>query len=140
MAELRPVRAFSIEKVRNLWPNANTALKDASAPAQFVSAPRRFDAAYDCGLSCALLVLECNKLEIAGQGHHRVKRSATWSRHCGSRVLSQTLYQSWCRPGIPFATMRRQSSMKGSWRAPWNGRSECWPKPKAGRRNTSLWH
>jgi len=72
MAELRPVRAFSIEKVRNLWPNANTALKDASAPAQFVSAPRRFGAAYDCGLSCALLVLECNKLEIAGQGRHRV--------------------------------------------------------------------
>lgn len=70
MAELRPVRAFSIGKVRNLWRNAGTALRDARAPAEHVSAPRRFDAAYDCGLSCALLVLECRKLEMTGQGHH----------------------------------------------------------------------
>lgn len=71
MADLRPVRALSIEKVRNLWRNAQVALNDARAPAQYVSAPRRFDAAYDCGLACALLVLECKKLEISGLGHHK---------------------------------------------------------------------
>jgi hypothetical protein len=70
MAELRPLRAFSIEKVRNLLASAKVALKDARAPAEHISAPRRFDAAYDCGLDCALLVLECSKLELKGQGHH----------------------------------------------------------------------
>ena len=71
MAELRPLRTFSIEKARNLLRSARTALKDARAPAQFISAPRRFDAAYDCGLACALLILECSKFELTGQGHHR---------------------------------------------------------------------
>lgn len=71
MGELRPVRAFSVEKARNLWRNAQTALSDARAPAQFVSASRRFDAAYDCAMACALLLLECNKLELAGLGHHQ---------------------------------------------------------------------
>ncbi|HKX40242.1 MAG TPA: hypothetical protein VJO99_03725, partial [Burkholderiaceae bacterium] len=70
MADLRPTRTFSLGKVRNLWRNAGTALRDARAPAEFVSAPRRFDAAYDCGLSCALLLLECSKLELTGLGHH----------------------------------------------------------------------
>lgn len=71
MAELRPIRAMSIEKVRNLWSNAHIALKDANGPAEHISAGRRFDAAYDCGMNCALLLLECSKLELAGQGHHR---------------------------------------------------------------------
>lgn len=71
MATLRPVRTFSIEKVRNLWHNAELALKDATAPPAHVSAGRRFDAAYDCGMNCALLLLECNKLELEGQGHHQ---------------------------------------------------------------------
>lgn len=71
MATLRPIRAFSIEKVRNLWKNAGLALKDANAPPLHVSAGRRFDAAYDCGMNCALLLLECNKLEIDGPGHHK---------------------------------------------------------------------
>lgn len=70
MADLRPTRTFSLGKVRNLWRNAAIALKDARAPAEYVSVTRRFDAAYDCGLSCALLVLERNKLEISGPGHH----------------------------------------------------------------------
>ena len=68
---MRPLRTFSIEKARNLFRNAQTALKDAKAPAEFVSEGRRFDAAYDCGLTCALLVLECNKQEISGPGHHQ---------------------------------------------------------------------
>lgn len=71
MAALRPIRAFSIEKVRNLWRNAEIALKDARGPPEHLSAGRRFDAAYDCGMNCALLLLECNKLELEGQGHHR---------------------------------------------------------------------
>jgi len=71
MADLRPLRTFSIEKVRNLLTNARTALKDARGPAEFVSAARRFEAAYDCGMACALLLLECNKLEISGMGHHQ---------------------------------------------------------------------
>ena len=70
MADLRTTRTFSIQKVKNLWRNAHTALKDARAPVEFVSVGRRFEAAYDCGLSCALLLLECNKLELQGQGHH----------------------------------------------------------------------
>lgn len=70
MADLRPLRAFSIEKARNLFRNAHVALKDAKAPANYVSEGRRFDAAYDCALACALLVLECNKVEMTGQGHH----------------------------------------------------------------------
>lgn len=71
MAELRPIRAFSIGKVRNLFRNAGIALQDAKAPKEYVSATRRFDAAYDCGLSCALLLLEANKQELVGQGHHK---------------------------------------------------------------------
>ena len=71
-AELRPVRAFSIEKVRNLFKSAKVALADARAPAQYVSAGRRFDAAYDCGLQCALVLLECSKLEVTAQNHHQV--------------------------------------------------------------------
>lgn len=71
MATLRPVRALSIEKIRNLWRNANIALKDANGPPEHISAGRRFDAAYDCAMNCALLLLECNKLELEGQGHHR---------------------------------------------------------------------
>ena len=47
------------------------ALSDARAPAQYVSAARRFDAAYDCGLQCALVVLECSKLEVNSQNHHQ---------------------------------------------------------------------
>lgn len=70
MAELKPIRAFSIGKARNLFRNAGIALKDAHAPKEHVSAPRRFDAAYDCGLSCALLLLEASKQELVGQGHH----------------------------------------------------------------------
>lgn len=71
MADLRPLRALSIEKARNLYRNAQVALRDAKAPADYVSATRRFDAAYDCGLACALLVLECNKVEVKGLGHHQ---------------------------------------------------------------------
>lgn len=71
MADLRPVRAMQIDKVRNLWRNSSVALGDAKAPPQYVSASRRFDAAYDCGLACALLVLECKKVEITGPGHHK---------------------------------------------------------------------
>jgi hypothetical protein len=70
MADLRPLRAFSIEKVRNLFRNARVALRDSRAPPEFVSEGRRFDAAYDCALACALLVLECNKVEMTGPGHH----------------------------------------------------------------------
>jgi len=32
MADLRPTRTFSIQKVKNLWRNAHTSLKDARAP------------------------------------------------------------------------------------------------------------
>jgi len=71
MGELRPVRALSIEKMRNLWRNAQLALKDARAPAEYVSAPRRFDAAYDCAMACALALLESSKLEVVGLGHHQ---------------------------------------------------------------------
>lgn len=70
--ELRPLRAFSIDKARNLFKSAHVALSDARAPAQYVSAHRRFDAAYDCGLQCALIVLECSKLEVQAQNHHQV--------------------------------------------------------------------
>ena len=47
-------------------------MTDTRAPAQYVSAARRFDAAYDCGLQCALVVLECSKLEVNAQNHHQV--------------------------------------------------------------------
>lgn len=70
--ELRPLRAFSIDKARNLFRSARVALSDARAPAQYISAQRRFDAAYDCGLQCALAVLECSKLEVQAQNHHQV--------------------------------------------------------------------
>ena len=70
MVDIRQLRAFSIGKVRNLWRNAAVALQDAKAPAQYVSVGRRFDAAYDAGMSCALLIAECEKVEIAGPGHH----------------------------------------------------------------------
>ena len=70
--DLRPLRAFSIDKARNLFRSARTALADARAPAQYVSAARRFDAAYDCGLQCALVVLECSKLEVNAKNHHQV--------------------------------------------------------------------
>jgi hypothetical protein len=70
--ELRPLRAFSIDKARNLFKSAGVALKDARAPAEYVSPHRRFDAAYDCGLQCALVVLECSKLEVNAQNHHQV--------------------------------------------------------------------
>lgn len=70
MADTRQLRAFSIEKARNLWRNAQVAIRDARAPAQYVSAGRRFDAAYDAGMSCALLLAECEKVEIQGAGHH----------------------------------------------------------------------
>ncbi len=70
--ELRPLRAFSIDKARNLFRSARIALSDARAPAQYVSARRRFDAAYDCGLQCALTVLECSKLEVHAQNHHQI--------------------------------------------------------------------
>lgn len=69
--ELRPLRAFSIDKARNLFRSAQVALSDARAPANYVSAARRFDAAYDCGLQCALVVLECSKLEVNSQNHHQ---------------------------------------------------------------------
>lgn len=69
--ELRPLRAFSIDKARNLFRSARTALSDARAPVRYVSAARRFDAAYDCGLQCALVVLECSKLEVNAQNHHQ---------------------------------------------------------------------
>lgn len=71
MATLKPIRAMSMEKIRNLLANARTALADAKAPSQYVSARRRFDAAYDCGHACSLAVLECKKVEIEGNGHHR---------------------------------------------------------------------
>jgi hypothetical protein len=70
MVTVRQLRTFSIGKARNLWIGAAVALKDAKAPAQYVSAGRRFDAAYDAGMSCALLIAECEKVEISGQGHH----------------------------------------------------------------------
>ena len=70
MVTIRQLRAFSIGKARNLWHSAAVALKDAQAPAQYVSVGRRFDAAYDAAMSCALLIAECEKMEIAGQGHH----------------------------------------------------------------------
>jgi hypothetical protein len=70
--ELRPLRAFSIDKARNLFKSAAVALKDARAPAEYVSPQRRFDAAYDCGLQCALVVLECSKLEVHAQNHQQV--------------------------------------------------------------------
>ena len=50
---------------------SRVALQDAKAPAQYCSAQRRLDAAYDAGLSCALALLEANKLEAEGEGHHR---------------------------------------------------------------------
>jgi hypothetical protein len=40
-------------------------------PPEYVSAQRRFDAAYDCGHACSLAVLECMKLELEGRAHHR---------------------------------------------------------------------
>lgn len=61
---------MSIEKVRNLLRSAGTCLRDAKAPREFVSTGRRFDAAYDSALCCALSLLEANKLELKGQGHH----------------------------------------------------------------------
>ena len=70
--ELRPLRAFSIDKARNLFRSAQVALSDARAPAQYVSAARRFDAAYDCGLQCALVLLECSKFAVQAQNHHQV--------------------------------------------------------------------
>lgn len=70
MAEIRQLRTFSIGKARNLWRTAQVAMRDARAPAQYISAGRRFDAAYDAGLSCALLLAECEKVDITGAGHH----------------------------------------------------------------------
>ena len=71
MAELRPIRAMQLEKVRNLLVAAVTALHDANAPPQYCSAHRRREAAYDAGFSCALALLEANKLEVSSDfGHH----------------------------------------------------------------------
>lgn len=67
----RQMRTFSVGKVRNLLNAAGIALKDARAPAQYVSASRRFDAAYDAVLCCALAICEATKQEVYGDGHHR---------------------------------------------------------------------
>lgn len=96
MAELNPLRALSIEKARNLYRNAQVALKDAKAPADYVSATRRFDAAYDCGLACALLVLECNKFEII-VNEQALLSAIEWAE----RVLAET--ENWVQTHQPLA-------------------------------------
>jgi len=71
MAEVRQTRAFQLQKAKNLFGNARICLQDAQAPATIISAQRRFDAAYDCALACANLLLECQQLEVSGLGHHK---------------------------------------------------------------------
>ena len=71
MAELTPLRNFSIEKVRNHLKDSATDLADARVTA--ISLKRRFDAAYDAAFNCALALLEANKQEVKpAPGHHRV--------------------------------------------------------------------
>jgi len=69
MADLRPLRTFSIEKIRNLLIHSINDLNDARVTS--ISLARRFDAAYDAGFCCALALLEASKLECTGPGHHR---------------------------------------------------------------------
>jgi hypothetical protein len=67
----RSIHPFSVEKACNLLSSAQEALRDAQAPAKYISAKRRFEAAYDVGLSCALALLEASHFEVHGMGHHR---------------------------------------------------------------------
>jgi uncharacterized protein (UPF0332 family) len=73
MADLRQTRTMQLGKIRNLIASAGINLKDARAPAQVISAPRRNDAAYDAAFCCALALLEANKMEVTSDlGHHRL--------------------------------------------------------------------
>ena len=130
--ELRPLRAFSIDKARNLFRGAGVALKDARAPAQYVSPQRRFDAAYDCGLQCALVVLECSKLEVNAQKHHQVAFDFFFStlKLKGSTVTDSQDHHA----GAPrrFATTPRRSTMNQHWHVRLHGLIVCWRKPKDG--------
>lgn len=62
-------RSLSIEKIRNQLRRSAADLADARATN--ITAERRFDAAYDAGFRCALALLEANRLQSSGQGHHR---------------------------------------------------------------------
>lgn len=69
MADLTGKRTMNIEKVRNLLMQSVTDLRDAGA-ASSITAYRRFVAAYEAVLHCALAVLEVRRVETKGEGHH----------------------------------------------------------------------
>jgi hypothetical protein len=70
MADLTQQRHINIEKARNLLHQAVLDLQDARADKKAITPYRRFLAAYDAGLHCALAVLELNRQQIKGEGHH----------------------------------------------------------------------
>ena len=70
MADLRQQRHINIEKARNLLHHAVLDLQDARADKKAITPHRRFLAAYDTGLHCALAVLELTRQQIKGEGHH----------------------------------------------------------------------
>ena len=69
MADLRPVRTMNIDKIRKLLKASAVRMGDATCAS--ISGYARFDAAYDGAFCCALALLEANKLEMTGAGHHR---------------------------------------------------------------------
>jgi hypothetical protein len=60
---------MNLEKVRNLLMQSVTDLNDAKA-GDVISTHRRFVAAYEAVLHCALAVLELRRTETRGEGHH----------------------------------------------------------------------
>src|SRR5437762_11718485 len=69
MADLTQKRTVNLEKVRNLLMQSVTDLKDAGVR-DVISTHRRFVAAYEAALHCALAVLELRRVETRGEGHH----------------------------------------------------------------------
>lgn len=69
MADLTGKRTMNLEKVRNLLMQSVTDLKDANA-GDVISTHRRFVAAYEAVLHCALAMLELRRTETRGDGHH----------------------------------------------------------------------
>jgi hypothetical protein len=68
MADLGTKRVVNLEKVKNLLMQAVVDLEDAKITA--VSVHRRFVAAYEAALHCALAVRELKRVETRGEGHH----------------------------------------------------------------------
>lgn len=83
MAELRPIRAMQLEKVRNLLVAAVTALHDANAPPQYCSAHRRRNARKYDGSNV------CDEAAVA--------RAISWAE----RILTES--EAWFKAHLPQA-------------------------------------